>query len=99
MTLFDWLGLWLATVLAYTGAWMALLPVPYITASLAAIFIMPLMLKQLAENEYRMLRRWVKIVLSLLRNSVLATILFIAGWLLTLPLWIIPGLSLILPCC
>jgi uncharacterized protein involved in cysteine biosynthesis len=30
-------------------------------------------------------------------NSVFASILFIVGWLLTLPLWIIPGLSLILP--
>jgi hypothetical protein len=30
-------------------------------------------------------------------NSVLASILFIAGWLLTLPLWIVPGLSLVLP--
>ena len=30
-------------------------------------------------------------------NSIFAAILFIAGWLLTMPLWLIPGLSLILP--
>ncbi len=30
-------------------------------------------------------------------NSVLASILFVAGWVLTLPFWLVPGLSLILP--
>lgn len=100
MTLLIGWGLaWLATVLAYTGAWMAIFACAYITASLlAAIFIMPLMLKQLAENEYRDVAPMGKdSFVAATVNSVLATILFIAGWLLTLPLWIIPGLSLILP--
>ena len=32
-------------------------------------------------------------------NSVLASVLFVLGWLLTLPLWLVPGLSIVLPCC
>ena len=30
-------------------------------------------------------------------NSVFASILFIAGWLLTIPLWLIPGMGIVLP--
>ena len=30
-------------------------------------------------------------------NSVLASVLFVLGWLLTLPLWLVPGLSIVLP--
>ena len=100
MTLLIGWGLaWLATVLAYTGAWMAIFAGAYLTASLlAALVIMPLMLKQLAENEYRDVAPMGRDSFSAAAvNSVFATILFIVGWLLTLPLWIIPGLSLILP--
>ena len=97
--LIGWGLAWLATVLAYTGAWMAIFACAYLTASLlAAVVIMPLMLKQLAETEYRDVAPMGKdSFVSATVNSVLATILFIVGWLLTLPLWIIPGLSLILP--
>lgn len=97
--LIGWGLAWLATVLAYTGAWMAIFACAYLTTSLlAAVFIMPLMLKQLAETEYRDVAPMGQdSFVSAAVNSVLATILFIVGWLLTLPLWIIPGLSLILP--
>ena len=97
--LIGWGLAWLATVLAYTGAWMAIFACAYLTASLlAAVFIMPLMLKQLTETEYRDVAPMGKdSFVAAAVNSVLATILFIVGWLLTLPLWIIPGLSLILP--
>jgi uncharacterized protein involved in cysteine biosynthesis len=30
-------------------------------------------------------------------NSVLASVLFVVGWLLTIPLWLIPGFSLLIP--
>jgi len=30
-------------------------------------------------------------------NSVLASLLFVLGWLVTIPLWLIPGASLVLP--
>ena len=100
MTLLIGWGLaWLATVLAYTGAWMAIFAGAYLTTSLlAAIVIMPLMLKQLAEADYQDVAPMGKDSFSAAAvNSIFASILFIVGWLLTLPLWIIPGLSLILP--
>ena len=97
--LVGWGVAWLATLLAYTGAWMAIFACAYLTASLlAAVVIMPLMLKQLAETDYRDVAAMGQdSFVAAAVNSVLASILFIVAWLLTLPLWIIPGLSLILP--
>lgn len=97
--LIGWGVAWLATLLAYTGAWMAIFACAYLTASLlAAVVIMPLMLKQLTETEYRDVAPMGQdSFVAATVNSVFASILFIVGWLLTLPLWIIPGLSLILP--
>ena len=97
--LIGWGVAWLATVLAYTGAWMAIFAGAYLTTSLlAAIVIMPLILKQLAETDYQDVAPMGKDSFTAATvNSIFASILFIAGWLLTFPLWIIPGLSLILP--
>jgi len=40
---------WLATILAYMGAWMAIFALAYLTASLlAAIIVLPLLLKHLS---------------------------------------------------
>ncbi|MGE5470192.1 MAG: EI24 domain-containing protein [Bacteroidota bacterium] len=97
--LVGWGIAWLAHILAYIGGWMAIFAGAYLTASLlAALFVMPKLLKHLSENEYRD-------VVSMGRdsfvaagfNSIFASLLFIAGWLLSLPLWIVPGLSLLLP--
>lgn len=100
MTLLIGWGLaWLATLLAYTGAWMAIFACAYLTASLiAAVVIMPLMLKQLTETDYRDVAPMGRdSFVNATVHSVFAAFLFIVGWLLTLPLWLIPGLSLILP--
>ena len=97
--LIGWGIAWLATLLAYMGAWMAIFASAYLTASLlAAIVIMPLLLKHLAETDYRDVAPMGKdSFVAAAVNSVGASILFVVGWLLTLPLWIIPGLSLVLP--
>ena len=97
--LIGWGVAWLATLLAYMGAWMAIFACAYLTASLlAAIIIMPLLLNRLAATEYRDVAPMGKdSFVAATVNSIFASILFVAGWLLTLPLWIIPGLSLILP--
>ena len=99
MLLIGWGVAWLATLLAYMGAWMAIFACAYLTASLlAAIIIMPLLLKHLAASDYRDVAPMGKdSFVAAAVNSVLASILFVAGWILTLPFWIIPGLSLILP--
>lgn len=97
--LLAWKLLWLASLLAHLGGWLAILAVAYLGAMLlTAVAIMPLMLKFLAETEYRDVAPMGKdSFVAAAANSVLASLLFVAGWLLTLPLWLIPGFSLLLP--
>jgi CysZ protein len=97
--LVGWGLVWLAHILAYLGGWMAIFAIAYLTASLlAAIVILPLLLKHLSETEYRDVARMGKdSFVAAAVNSVLATILFVAAWLVTIPLWLIPGFSLLLP--
>ena len=100
MTLLAGWGLvWLAHLLAYMGGWMAIFALAYLTASLlAAIVIMPLMLRHLASNDYRDVAAMGKdSFVAAAVNSILAAILFIAGWVVTMPLWLIPGFSLLIP--
>jgi hypothetical protein len=59
---------------------------------------MPLLLTHIAVTEYRDVAPMGQdSFVAAAVNSLGASILFILGWLLTLPLWIVPGLSLILP--
>jgi len=97
--LVGWGLVWLAYTLAYLGGWMAIFAAAYLTASLlAAILILPLLLKYLAGTEYRdVAAMGADSFTAATLNSIVAAILFILGWLITLPLWLIPGLSLILP--
>jgi len=97
--LVAWGVAWLAHLLAYLGGWMAIFACAYLTASLlAAVVILPLLLKHLANGEYRDVAAMGKdSFVAATVNSLVASALFILGWLLTLPLWLIPGLSLILP--
>ena len=97
--LVGWGLVWIAHILAYLGGWMAIFAAAYLLASLlSAVLILPLLLKHLAHHEYRdVAPMGADSFVAATVNSVVATLLFVAGWLLTLPLWIIPGLSLILP--
>jgi hypothetical protein len=97
--LVGWGLVWLAHILAYLGGWMAIFAVAYLTASLlAAIVILPLMLKHLSATEYRDVAAMGKdSFVAAAVNSIFAAILFIAGWLATIPLWLIPGFSLLVP--
>lgn len=97
--LIGWGVAWLAYILAYLGGWMAIFACAYLTASLlTALFVMPLLLKHLAATEYRDVAAMGKdSFVAAAVNSIFASILFVAGWFLTLPLWIVPGLSLLLP--
>lgn len=97
--LVGWGLVWLAHILAYLGGWMAIFAAAYLAASLlAAVVIMPLMLKHLAETEYCDLAAMGKdSFVAAAVNSVLASILFVVAWLVTIPLWLIPGMSLLIP--
>ena len=100
MTLLTaWGVAWLAHILAYLGGWMAIFACAYLTTSLlAAVIILPLLLKHLATTEYRDVAAMGRdSFVAATVNSVIASVLFVLGWLLTLPFWLIPGASLVLP--
>ena len=54
MTILAAWGLgWLAIVLAYLGGWMAIFALTYLVASvIAAIFVMPMLLRKIASSDY-----------------------------------------------
>ena len=88
-----WGAEWLGGALATLGAWLLMLSASYLVAMLlTAIVVLPLLLNHLAASDYPDLAR-------LGRDSVVAVaaLLFIVGWVLTLPLWLIPGMALVLP--
>lgn len=97
--LIGWGLIWLAYILAYLGAWLAIFAVAYLLASLlAAVFILPLLLKHLSATEYRDLAVLGQDSFAAATvNSLWAAILFVLAWILTLPLWLIPGFSLLIP--
>lgn len=97
--LVTWGAVWFAHLLAYLGGWMLIFACAYLTASLlAAVFVMPLLLKHLANGEYRdVAPMGADSFLAATVNSLLASVFFVLGWLLTVPFWLIPGMALVLP--
>ena len=94
-----WGAFWLARLLAALGGWLLILSASYLVAMLlTAIIVLPLLLNHLAAVDYPDLARLGQdSVVASTWNSLWAALLFIAGWLLTLPLWLIPGFGLLLP--
>lgn len=94
-----WGAFWLAHLLAALGGWLVILSASYLIAMvLTAVLVLPLILDHLATVDYpEVARRGADSLLAATWNSVWAALLFIIGWLVTLPLWLIPGLGLILP--
>lgn len=97
--LVGWGLVWLAHILAYLGGWMAIFALAYLMASLlAAIVIMPLMLRHLSQGEYRDVAAMGKdSFVAAAVNSIGASLIFIVAWVATIPLWLIPGFSLLIP--
>lgn len=95
----EWGALWLAKALAALGGWLVILSASYLVAMLlTAVLILPLMLAHLSVNDYPDLGKLGKdSFVASTWNSVWAAALFVVGWVVTLPLWLIPGLGLFLP--
>jgi len=95
----EWGALWLAKLLAALGGWLLILSASYLLAMLlTAVLVLPLMLNYLSAVDYPDVGRMGSDnLVASTWNSLWAAALFIAGWLVTLPLWLIPGLGLILP--
>jgi uncharacterized protein involved in cysteine biosynthesis len=76
-----------------------LIPLIYGTALfIVAVFALPLMLERVAEKDYPGLeRRNGGTLAGSIGNALLAVAVFLAGWIVTLPLWLIPGMGIALP--
>jgi hypothetical protein len=90
---------WLAHILAHLGGWATILALAYLTTALiAAVFVLPWFLDRVAAREYPELASMGKErFVASLWNSVAAILMFVAGWLVSLPFWLVPGAGLILP--
>lgn len=95
----GWGAVWLAKLLALLGGWLVLLSASYLVAVLlTAVLVLPLMLNYVAARDYADLsRQGSDSFVASTWNSVWAAVLFIIGWIVTMPLWLIPGLGLLLP--
>ncbi|QDX80714.1 hypothetical protein B9N43_05315 [Denitratisoma sp. DHT3] len=93
----DWAGL--AGFLATVGSALTLLALAYLLATvLASTLVLPWLLADVARHDYPDLAPMGRdSLLASLVNGLVAALGFCAGWLLTLPLWLVPGLALVLP--
>lgn len=100
---FSWastfVALGFAKFLAYIGGWAVIFAVAYLTALiLMSVFMLPVLLKRIAAQSYADLALLGKdSFVGSAVNSLVSMLGFLAGWVLTLPLWIIPGVGFILP--
>lgn len=94
-----WGAIWLAHLLAVLGGWVLIISTSYLIAMvLTAVLVMPLLLGHLAGVDYPdVARMGSDSIVAATWNSVSAALLFIIGWLVTLPLWLIPGFGVVLP--
>ena len=76
-----------------------LVPVIYVTALvITAVFVMPMMVNHVAQNHYPELeRRQGGSAMGSVWNSLLAILIYAAGWLLVLPLWLFSPFAIVLP--
>jgi len=93
----NWFGPWLAHVAVF----LVFAPMVYFTALLlVAVFALPRMMTLIALRDYPDVSRQGSASAALwgsLANTLAAGAIFIGGWLLTLPLLLIPGALFVLP--
>lgn len=93
----NWLGPWLAHVVVF----FIFAPLVYVTVLLlVAVFALPRMMALIALRDYPDVTRQGSAQAALwgsIANTMAAGAIFVVGWLLTLPLLLIPGAVLVLP--
>lgn len=94
-----WGLVWLAHGLAVMFGWILVFSAAYVTATvIAGIWVAPALLNVIARREYAELARLGHDrFFDSVGNSLWGLLVFIAGWVLTLPLWLIPGVALVAP--
>lgn len=75
-----------------------LLPVSGILGlAIAAVFVMPLVLRHVSQRDYATVRRQGKFATAVsVWNAVWVCVVFAVGWVLTLPLWLVPPMAVVL---
>jgi len=95
-----WLA-WIGPTLAHVATFLIFLPLIYLTALLLiSAFALPRMMTLIAQRDYPDLTRRGSASAAFfgsIGNSLAAGAIFVAGWLATLPLLLIPGAVLVLP--
>lgn len=93
----NWHLGWVASLLAFIGAWVILLAGAYLVAVvIAGVWALPAMVTQLAAIEYAdVAPRGRDSLLLSVGLTAKATVLYLLGWLLTLPVWIVPGMAVV----
>jgi hypothetical protein len=87
----EWIPALIAVLLVLPASWVT-------AVVLVAVFAMPLVMRFLAARDYpELVRRGTASPLPGLWNVLLALAIFAFGYLLTLPLWLIPPLALVVP--
>ena len=92
---FSGLSQWSVALLAL----LIIAPMMFATAVvLIAVFAMPLVIRHLANGPYRDVAREGSMAVGpSVWNAVSSTLLFVVGYLVSLPLWLIPPLALVVP--
>jgi hypothetical protein len=97
---FVWLD-WLGPSLSHIAVFLLFAPGVYFTALFfVAVFALPRMMALIAARDYPDVTRQGSAAAALwgsIANTVAAGAIFVIGWLLTLPLLLIPGAVLVLP--
>lgn len=97
--LVSWGVPWLARTLVFLGSWMLIFALAYFTTVLlSAILVMPWLLGYVAQRDYPdVAAMGADSFAAAVGNSVVATVAFVLAWILSIPLWLIPGFALVLP--
>jgi CysZ protein len=86
-----------AKVLVWIVTLFLLLPLVYFTAVvLASVFAMPILLRLVARREYPQLdRKQGGSNVASIYNALIASVVYLLGWVIILPLWLLPPVGLI----
>lgn len=96
----QWLG-WLGPWLAHAAVFMIFAPLVYFTALfLTAVVALPRMMATIAARDFPDVTRQGSLTAAFwgsVANTLVAGLIYVVGWLVTLPLLLVPGMVLVLP--
>jgi len=95
--LLSWHLGWLVSVLAFVGAWIVLLAgATLVAVVVTGVWALPGLVNHLARTDYADLEpRGRDSLLLSIGVTLRASLLYLLGWGLTLPVWLIPGMAMV----